>query len=374
MKKIVIFYAISFFALLAVATMVSCHGTQRNDVVFISPDNEMEASDFIENVDYIRLPKSDTCLLARIEAVKFDHEKIAVQSNRNIFIFNKGGNLLGKINRLGNGRGEYTNINDFQLSKDGIYVLSGLQKKILEYTIIGNFIREYKLDDTYHHFEFVDKGKIVLSSEQCNDSHYNFLYYDLDQEKEIFSIDEFERNEAFAVPSFNAFLGHSNDALLVGHLFDTSIYSLKKNQISKEMTFDFNTRDHISPSNKSFVELDEETRYKNVVRYLLAYTKIGTYQYLVYPLFGDSGLKTCITRIDKEGNDNTIKIGKDVDDAYPYFFMGNYLCVKDDLLVMAVDADRLLELEKENGLSHFKENGINKDDNPVLFFYTLKGN
>ena len=371
MKKNILAHLI--FVSCIVVAILSCKKSQETESVVISPENEMIVSDFVEHSDYIKLPKSDSCLIGEIQSVRFGNGMIAVQSSRKIFVFDKSGRFLGKTDHLGKGKGEYVDINDFQLYNNGIYVLSGLQKKILRYTVTGDFIGEYRLDDSYRHMEMRDSVNVILASEQCNDTHYNFVYYDLSNEKSTLRVDKFDQNEAFAVPSFNAFLG-SDSVLLVGHLFDTSVYSLKENRISKVMTFNFNTQDQLPTSKKDFMELFEDTKYKNVVRYLTAYTEVGTNRYLIYPLFGDSGIKTCITRINKDGKNHTIKIGKDVDATYPYFFMGTYLCLYENQIVMAVDANHLLELEKEHDLSYFTDDGINKDDNPILFFYTLKSN
>lgn len=371
MNKLLAFLSATLI-LLMMSLFVSCGHPQEDDAIVVSPDNEMEASDFIHHVEHIRLSKSDSCILSRIDALRLSDDKISILCNRQIFIFSNKGDFISKINRLGNGHGEYNNVNDFQLYKNRIYILSGLQKLLLEYTIDGNYVDKYNLDDKYQHFIIVDDNTIILSSEQNNDKLYNFVFYDLKKKKEICSIDKFDKNEAFTFSGFNGFLCSENE-LIVGHPFDYSIYSLKKDGADKRTIFDFNTEDHLPATKKGFYEMNEETKYKKCVRYLQTYAAVGTNQYIVYPLFGESGIKTCITRIDKEGNNRTIKVGEKIDNVYKYFFMGDYLTIKGNQIIMAADASKLLELEKENGFSYFADNGLNAEDNPILFFYEISG-
>lgn len=362
---------LSAYGLLAVF-LISCQKPSSVvPVIEITPDNEMNVSDFVDNVKNVRLSKTESSALSRIESIRWNEDKIAINSNQQIYVFDWKGINLDIISKRGKGMGEYIQISDFQLYNDTLYVLSALQQSLLLYTCEGNFIRKYDLNDVYRHFVIIGDGLIVLSSENNNDTHYNFVFYDLKKEESISLIDGFDKNEAFVFPSFNAFYG-SSEKLLVGHPFDYSVYALNKDGISIVSSFAFNTQDQLSFDKGSYVGLEEETRNKCIVRYLQAYEEVGDNQYLVYPLFGESGLKTCITCINKKGDNKTIRIGKDVDNEYPYFFMGDYLGMKNGTLVMSVDASKLIELEGEYGFTTFSNSGTTEDDNPILFFYKLR--
>ena len=350
---------------------LSCNKTKEYNLVYIFPEQEMTASDFIDQSRYVQLETTDACILSTIDAIRQYKDMIAILSDRKIFLFTSQGKFLTKIDRLGNGSEEYNTINDFQIYDDNVYVLSGIQNKLLEYTLEGSYKDTYALDDSYRHFVFTGKDRIVLSSEDNNDKHYNFVYYDLGERKVGASVDRFEKNQAYSFTKHNVFL-NSDSSLLVCHPFDYSVYSLEGDQIIKEVEFAFDTPDQLPTGEKSYIEIDEETRYASVVRFLQAYSKIGNIRYLVYPLFGENGLKTCITRIEKDGTNRTVKIGKEKDDEFPYFFMGDFLSLQSDQLVLSVDASKLLELEKENNMSYFTESGLDDEDNPIIFFYSLK--
>lgn len=356
---------------LLILLVTSCNKESSNEVVHITPEIEMSTADCVDHVEYVVLEKTDECILSNVEVLRMNKDKIAVQSNRAIYIFNQQGEYLSKVDKMGNASDEYIIINDFQIMDDEIYILSGLQNKIQKYSLDGDYIGAYVLDNSYKHFVFEKNNTIILSSEQCNDKHFNFVRYDLSKKKNVGEIDEFEENQAMSFPYYNAFL-NTDEAILVGHPFDYGIYSLQQNQIKKKIEFDFDTSDHLPQGNKNFMEIEERTKYSNVVRFLLSYSKIGNIQYLVYPLFCEYGIKTCLTRIGEDGSNATIKIGNKIDKTYPYFFMGNFLSLESNKLAMVTDASKLISLERRNGMSYFTNNGITEESNPILFFYYLK--
>ena len=116
---------------------LSCNKTKEDNLVYIFPEQEMTASDFIDQSRYVQLETTDACILSTIDAIRQYKDMIAILSDRKIFLFTSQGKFLTKIDRLGNGSEEYNTINDFQIYDDNVYVLSGIQNKLLEYTLEG---------------------------------------------------------------------------------------------------------------------------------------------------------------------------------------------------------------------------------------------
>ena len=85
---------LSAYGLLAVF-LISCQKPSSVvPVIEITPDNEMNVSDFVDNVKNVRLSKTESSALSRIESIRWNEDKIAINSNQQIYVFDwKGINL-----------------------------------------------------------------------------------------------------------------------------------------------------------------------------------------------------------------------------------------------------------------------------------------
>lgn len=353
--------------------MASCSEAIVDNVV-INPERNMSASDFISDCRIMTLSKSDGNLISEVKSIRKNDSIVALLCKDVVYMFDAEGNLANKIDRKGKGKGEYILIDDFQLTDSKLYILSRMQKKLLEYDMRGNFIEGYNLNEPYCNFRLTDDNNVIFASVNNNDSHYNFVTYNLRSRKIIAKTARFERNEACTFTDFNAFIGQKND-FYVANPFDYAVYRISNDTVVEVQRFDFQTQEQL-PDNKeklSFWELNEKSSNRNVVKYLLAYTEVGDYRYVVYPLFGERGIQTCITRIDRSGNNKTMKIASKTEKVGNYLFAGQYLGICDNEIVNVGYPDVLLEKEKEFGLSELAKRGVTSESNPVLLFYKLKG-
>lgn len=369
---------IKFIKAILISTVICCSSCIQSEMytecVTVNPDVSMKCVDFIDECVEIRLEKTDSCLISNVDAVRFFDHYIGIQSNNVVYLFDDKGHFKRKIGSVGRGKGEYLSICDFQLLEDRVLVLAGLQKKLLEYKIDGTHLKTHDLDDTYFRFRILDGNRIVLASQNGNDTHVDFVWYDIEKDKVAGTSGQFKKDEGLMIPDFDSFIGFNND--WITYLFDYSVYSLAGpgDEIKKHITFEFSTTEQM-PDNKDelgFIKLEEYTANKNVVRYLRGYGEVGNVRYLIYPLFGEHGIQTCITRIDKDGVNKTCKVSEEVDNDYPYFCVGNYMNIHDDKIVLVRDADTILRFEEGNRLSHYADTGLKNGDNPILFLYKLK--
>jgi len=151
MKKI---YLILSIILLIAA--VRCGGKQPTDDLIsvdvtksYSTKKELILQDFME-VEYIALEtKDDFYNQGFVQAIG---KEIILVSNRisdgYIFIYDRTGKALRKINRMGHDSGEYINITGITLDEENneMYVHSHFMRQILVYNLYGEFKRslEYK--------------------------------------------------------------------------------------------------------------------------------------------------------------------------------------------------------------------------------------
>jgi hypothetical protein len=151
MKKVNTIFVISLFI---IAGCGGCKpsGTHSDDFITVDvtasyPKKELILQDFMD-VEYIPLETTDEFLCQGL--VQHIGKDIIVVINRgqdgDIFIFDRKGKALKKINRKGQGAEEYTDITRLTLDEDAgeIFVSDGFAKKIAVYDTDGNFKRSFK--------------------------------------------------------------------------------------------------------------------------------------------------------------------------------------------------------------------------------------
>jgi hypothetical protein len=117
------------------------------DVTATYPKKELILQDFMD-VEYIPLETTDDFLnQGRVQAVG---REIILVTNRNrdgdIFVYDRTGKALRKINRTGQGGEEYTSIFNITLDEDNgeMFVNDIRTRKILVYDLYGKFKRSFK--------------------------------------------------------------------------------------------------------------------------------------------------------------------------------------------------------------------------------------
>ncbi len=107
------------------------------------------------NFRIIPLETKENCLISEIRRLIIAHDKFYIQDDRtrSILIFNQEGKFLYKIDKLGKGPGEYTQLLDFNVDKKGnIFILEWL--RIIKYDPNGKYLET--LD--YNHLKTKENG------------------------------------------------------------------------------------------------------------------------------------------------------------------------------------------------------------------------
>jgi len=363
------------FTIMAIALLLSsCKESEQIAVPNVSIDvNKFaEPETFFDSVHYVRLETNDDCMISQIDKVRFSGTEIGILSNKEILVFSMRGKYLYKISKLGRGNEEYLDIDDFQFSGDTVLVLSSLNKALLSYKH-GKFLQKFDLNDSYYQFVVTPTHRIVLASNNANDTKYNFNIYNLQNKTFEKEIDNFQKNEEIVFHEFNAFLSTGKE-ILVTHPFDDAIYRLSPNGIETYKSFKFNTTVQIPSDENSFsyYDLYKLTANKNVVKYISAYLKTADAEYLIYPLFGESGIEYYLTKIPSAGALTSMILCKNRNARFKHMFMTRYSGTYKQCIVTVGYPAQLIKLEKEYGINGLINAGIKVNDNPILFFYHLK--
>jgi len=138
--------------------MAGCGGSKQStdglvsvDVTKSYPKKELILQDLFD-VEYIPLETTDDFLTQGV--VKSIGNEILLVVNwdndGDIFVYDKAGKGIRKINRKGQGPEEYTNFLNIVLDEQNgeIFVVAYLERKIIVYDLYGNFKRTFKNVDT----------------------------------------------------------------------------------------------------------------------------------------------------------------------------------------------------------------------------------
>jgi hypothetical protein len=141
-------------------------------------------------VEYIPLETTDEFLTsAKIHAIGKDIMIFAnVRRDGDIFIFDRKGKGLRKINHYGQGVGEYTNMQDIvpDEENDEMYVNNTFSTRIVVFDLFGNFKRDfrYKDDLLFNQMANFDRDNFI--------SHDNYFHFDhgtfIDEKRNCFLV------------------------------------------------------------------------------------------------------------------------------------------------------------------------------------------
>lgn len=364
-----------FISLLIVLGLSSCLSNAPREITLpVDVNQRSNLNEFFEKYDYVRLETNDSVIVSKIDDFGVNDSIIALQSGYNIFTFDMNGKNIGVVSKRGNASSEYLEISDFKLSEDMIWVLSPMQKKIIGYDFQGKFVKYIELDNFYYAFEILDDGKILLASENCNDSGFNFALIDSKDGKVINRYDKFDRNESVILDKvYRPFIGKvDKDHIYVCHPFESSIYMISPSNFELQSNFSFNTESQLNGEygTTSFIELLKQNQNQPVVTNFTNYYRNDNYELAVFPLFGEHGLLYNLIKIRNEKQVAFSTILEKIDMDYPY--ISSPVRINRDNIISVMQSGQIIFIEENNNLSTFSDIGLSIEDNPVVFFHKLQ--
>ena len=161
--------------------------TQSNDVITIDvtetyPMKELVLQDIMD-VEYIALETTDE-FIHQGNVMAVGKNLILVINNTDygdIFVYDRSGKALRKIDRRGQGSEEYTRISEIILDEENNEIFVSSSKKIIVYDLYGNFKRSfYFKESTYVNLLNYDKDNLIHD--------YNVYFADEGRTAEVFYI------------------------------------------------------------------------------------------------------------------------------------------------------------------------------------------
>ncbi len=145
-------------AIILTAIMASCGSKQQStdDIITVDvnanyPEKELILQDFMD-VEYIPLETTDEFITQGVVKAIGKKHIIVINWNNDgdIFIYDRSGKGIRKINNFGQSGEEYTQTNEIVLDEDNkeIFVMDYPARKIMVYDLHGEFKRTFKFADT----------------------------------------------------------------------------------------------------------------------------------------------------------------------------------------------------------------------------------
>lgn len=217
--------------ILGLLIFFSCSGRDNSYILFA--ENKLLEDDiysYIGQINSLELEVPDDIIIGAIENIEFYRSKIVLSENglsSSLLIFDLNGKYNRRLEKLGSGPDEYSNIDFFILTDDQIFIYDRLKTSFLVYDFKSlNYVKSIKLD--YYLVggkAYDDKGNLFLVSDHRMDDGYykgyGFVNFNLNTEE--FNARKPSIIEAFQPAAFSQ---------INGQLFFTEGFTEKVYQIS----------------------------------------------------------------------------------------------------------------------------------------------
>jgi hypothetical protein len=371
---------------LTIACSKAPEGNDGIKQINVSFDKEKECikmSEMVASVSYIPLITSDDVLINEIEKVVSDGGFIYVSDGLSLYKFSSDGAFIGKIQKNGSGPDEYLSISDFLIDGNGLpWILSGGNKKIMNYAWDGEVIKSFDLDIRVSRISFMnDDSMILYCGNETDNNEYRLNTIDLKTKERKNSFSKIDTHKAtyLHVGSMNHFFSFQNK-LRFYEVFNDTVYSIENNDITPYL--------YLNIENKNIPPSFYENDYANVMDF---FQSLFTHSYgYGITLFFESENnyvtsyyynKECYLNITAKNNTYSHNIKTIKDDIalynYPVNLTGLTFFPDNNGLLMVVYPHEIMDYAKENlskeECAKIKEkiNYTSEDQNPLIIVLTM---
>lgn len=353
-------------------------------------------SDFYSNIETLILECDTNILIGYINKLETYNDYLIILDinySQGIFVFDKYGNFIRKIGAVGQGVGEYIEVSDFTIDKDGLlYLLDNGAQRINIYELSsGDFIKSLKINEngyvwSYHIYKntrlYVDayfsnslKNAYLLQGINEKSGYSRQQYLSVNDYNKTWVNINYVENNAFYISSMNSafFVQQFMDTII--KIEDDYIYPFAVIKYDHFVTDkDINAIQEMGRSGFSSIS---ELFNKNLM-WNIRDIRIRN-DYLFFRCW-ESNMQIAILYDMKKKE--TYKIMYEINDllykdnvlsGVPLKYLtsdenGSYFCVRTD------DIEMLIAYAKENMLSLSQKqldkiNSLSDDSNPVIIYY-----
>lgn len=341
-----------------------------NSMSVINDKSELDSKSLNMSQTLIPLETTDSSLLSKITCIEKSKDAYWIVSDGLVFKFSKQGKYLQTIGAIGQGPEEYLNAYNLQIDDSGniIYVMDYLGRKMVTYTLTGDFINSFELPHySYNNFKLNGSNIYFYGYENSIIPALLKLNTKTMITDTISTPDRtMEIGELFMGKTF---INTVNDQLYMYHYFNDSIFKIESDNTLKTVGF-LDMQNMYFDYDELITVADYQTKKKITEPRALVSNFIDTEKYymIFYELSNNAASENKRKRLavynktDNKQYPNTIIINKQ-DTILNIKPTTNIFYSNGNTIISILDAYQALECKLLPD--------INEDDNPVLVIHEL---
>lgn len=352
----------------------------------------LHLSDIADSLSYIKLATDTSNLIGVIDKIIPLKDRILIVDKditQTIYIFDKSGKFIRKINKKGRGPGEYLSLNDVavDVSNKRLIVHDDMAQKISIFTYEGEFIEKIRLDFITTSIAYLGNNRLACYCDYINNPNYsirskspNLILFDLQTRKTQSKLFFNSTINRLGITGFinNLSSTYSNDTVhLIMPLNDT-VYSICNNKVQPEYYVDLGVTPQMrelqrtASSSKSAQETSQEDSKPQypVICNMLESDRHNNKSYYGFYNPRRKTFKEGV-RIWEKNTDNRIPVVNDLDKTIPF-------------MPMATDGKNFYYVMESFYFDYFRNSDnpqianlsktITANDNPVIVVAHIKNN
>ena len=238
------YYFISLFLLSL--SIVSCKSDKKVKNVR-SVNIDVDSKQIYVLNDYCKINKishletTDTSIMGNISKLVVKNNKLFFKAGKSVFVFDKKGKFLWKINKRGKGPREYSEITDFLV--DEVSGTTEIMDMVLQKVIIyrnNKYVNSFSFGFRATAFQKLSENEYLFYSSDTNNGIDNrFILFSTEKNKivnKMMPIDPVKGNFLYILDKTN-FVIYSKDTTLCLFGFNDTIYSFSKSRIFERYIF-----------------------------------------------------------------------------------------------------------------------------------------
>ena len=352
----------------------------------------LHLSDIADSLSYIKLATDTSNLIGVIDKIIPLKDRILIVDKditQTIYIFDKSGKFIRKINKKGRGPGEYLSLNDVavDVSNKRLIVHDDMAQKISIFTYEGEFIEKIRLDFITTSIAYLGNNRLACYCDYINNPNYsirskspNLILFDLQTRKTQSKLFFNSTINQLGITGLinNLSSTYSNDTVhLIMPLNDT-VYSICNNKVQPEYYVDLGVTPQMrelqrtASSSKSAQETSQEDSKPQypVICNMLESDRHNNKSYYGFYNPRRKTFKEGV-RIWEKNTDNRIPVVNDLDKTIPF-------------MPMATDGKNFYYVMESFYFDYFRNSDnpqianlsktITANDNPVIVVAHIKNN
>lgn len=319
------------------------------DISLAKKDDVKQFSNIVDTCFFVNLETNKDNLIGKVDKIVLQNDKIYLldkEQSSSIFIFDIKGNFISKIQKIGKGPGEYSELSDFNVNNAGnIIVNDGFQKKLIYYSSTGEYIKENHLRFPTAQFALIDDGYVFIGSGYA----HNLIFTDTNGRA---LRKYFPYNRTYAIELINHFPKSDKD-LLYQQTGNDTIFIIKDKKPIPSYLFEIEDKEKVV---KMF-DMDfpkQISRYNETTSFIyFSYTYEDEPRYVLYS---------------KKSGKYLAYSNKIEDDLIKYPYAPQIVTTYNNYFVAALQPYLL----KKNNSKYLINNKLTASSNPVIGFYKFK--